>query len=483
MATISRKPSPADEKAKNVQSSQYEQAIAGWLADRSASRQSSFFAGLAMLFGATLFFAVGSSPIILMVARFFQGASSGIVFTVGLALLVDTVGRNEIGAWIGFALSGMSVGIMVGPFLGGIIYANAGYYAVFAVILGVIAFDFILRLFMIEKKAAARWTEGSSSTDGTKYGTFSDDANGSNPPISGDDHEPPQSDLVASNGRTNDENLPNPWIHDAEPASTSHTKRPSMAKHLVEWLMERFPTTYVLLSSPRLLAAMYGGFVHISLVSSFESILPLFVQRTFRWDSSGTGAIFLAISIPSLASSLVGALSDRFGTRKVVLGGFAVSTIALALLSLVTHNSVGQIVFLCALLALIGLGTTMMLSPLAADMVVVVDQMGNDNKDLFGATGAYAQAYGLFDTALACGTIFGPAFAGFLYERAGWKIAVWALAVFCASGSVPIVSLYSEAAHGPRFWVTFLTLITAILPPCSNVFLCRIDLLHRLKKK
>ena len=307
-----------------------------------------------MLFGATLFFAIGSSPIILMVARFLQGASCGIVFTVGLALLVDTVGRDEIGAWMGFALSGLSFGIMIGPFLGGIIYANAGYYAVFAVILGVIAFDFILRLFMIEKKAAARWTKGSSSRDGTKYGTFSDDANGSNPPISGDDHEPPQSDLLASDERTNDENLHNPWIHDAEPASTSHTKRPRMAKRLVKWLMERFPTTYALLSSPRLLAAMYGGFVQVSLTSSFESILPLFVQRTFRWDSSGTGAIFLTISIPSLASSLVGALSDRFGTRKVVLGGFAVSTIALALLSLVTHNSVCQIVLLCALLALIG---------------------------------------------------------------------------------------------------------------------------------
>ena len=81
-----------------------------------------------------------------------------------------------------------------------------------------------------------------------------------------------------------------------------------------------------------------------------------------------------------------------------------------------------------------------MLAPLAADMFAVVEALGKDNEGLFGPAGAYAQAYGLFDTALACGTMFGPAFAGLVYERAGWKVAVLALAGFCGSGVVPVVS-------------------------------------------
>ena len=82
----------------------------------------------------------------------------------------------------------------------------------------------------------------------------------------------------------------------------------------------------------------------------------------------------------------------------------------------------------------------MILTPIAADMFVVVESMGKDNEVLFGPGGAYAQAYGLFDFAMACGTIFGPAYAGTVFERAGWRVVTWALAAFCASGSLPIVS-------------------------------------------
>ena len=84
----------------------------------------------------------------------------------------------------------------------------------------------------------------------------------------------------------------------------------------------------------------------------------------------------------------------------------------------------------------------MILSPLAADMFGVVEQMGRDNESLFGPAGAYAQAYGLFNTAMALGIMFGPAYAGLVYEKAGWQAAAWALAAFCASGSIPIVSSF-----------------------------------------
>lgn len=84
-----------------------------------------------------------------------------------------------------------------------------------------------------------------------------------------------------------------------------------------------------------------------------------------------------------------------------------------------------------------------MLFPLAADMFHIVTQMGKDHYLLFGPSGAYAQAYGLFDTALALGVMFGPAFAGLLYEKGGWNVAVWGLAVFCSSGVVPVVGLLS----------------------------------------
>lgn len=66
--------------------------------------------------------------------------------------------------------------------------------------------------------------------------------------------------------------------------------------------------------------------------------------------------------------------------------------------------------------------------------------MSETQDSIFGPGGAYAQAYGLFNCAQACGTMVGPAFAGLVYAKAGWTAAVCALAGFCASGAVGIVS-------------------------------------------
>lgn len=68
--------------------------------------------------------------------------------------------------------------------------------------------------------------------------------------------------------------------------------------------------------------------------------------------------------------------------------------------------------------------------------------MSIENESLFGQNGAYAQAYGLFDLALAFGQMLGPTFGGFVYEKWGWRTTVWSLAAFSASGVIPIVSIF-----------------------------------------
>lgn len=71
--------------------------------------------------------------------------------------------------------------------------------------------------------------------------------------------------------------------------------------------------------------------------------------------------------------------------------------------------------------------------------------MSKVNKDYFGPTGAYAQAYGLFSAGQACGTMFGPAFAGLLFKKVSWIAAVLSMAAFCASGAVLAVGSCSAS--------------------------------------
>lgn len=74
-------------------------AIAGWLADRSSSRQAPLLTGLGLAFVATLVFCFARAPWVLVIARTFQGFSASVIYTTGLALIADTVPAEEVGSW------------------------------------------------------------------------------------------------------------------------------------------------------------------------------------------------------------------------------------------------------------------------------------------------------------------------------------------------------------------------------------------------
>ncbi|KAL8713672.1 MAG: hypothetical protein Q9220_002198 [cf. Caloplaca sp. 1 TL-2023] len=389
-------------------------AISGYFADRGSSRTRSFSFGLALLFASTLMFDLGKHPIMLVVARCLQGTSAGIVYTAGLALLIDTVGQHEIGRWIGFAFSGMSAGVMISPSIAGFIYARAGYHAVFATVLAILGLDFVMRLAVIEKQVAQEWIRDDEERGAfakvtqDAYGTTGQDEAAK----IGGVEAPTHTDVPTANAPS----LPPPHRH-----------------------ATFFKETAILLKSRGILAAMYGGFIQTTLICAFDGILPLFVHKTFGWETSGGGTIFLALTIPSLAAPLVGTLSDRLGARMVVLAGMVLCTLTIALLALVHEDTVQHVVLLCGLLALTGVGVTMMLSPLAADLFDIVSRMAKEHDSAFGPKGPFAKVYGLFNSALALGIMLGPALAGFVYEKEGWRATVWALAALCASGIVPIV--------------------------------------------
>ena len=75
--------------------------IAGVLADKVSTRQAPFLLGLTSLLAATILLFVGKTVGILLFARVLQGISSGFVWTIGLALCIETVGPENLGKTIG----------------------------------------------------------------------------------------------------------------------------------------------------------------------------------------------------------------------------------------------------------------------------------------------------------------------------------------------------------------------------------------------
>ncbi len=90
-------------------------------------RRAAMLAGLAGLGAATLLYLCATSFAALLAARLLQGAAGAVVWTVGLALVADAFPAKERGWAMGWAMSGLSVGALVGPPIGGLLYAWGGY--------------------------------------------------------------------------------------------------------------------------------------------------------------------------------------------------------------------------------------------------------------------------------------------------------------------------------------------------------------------
>jgi MFS family permease len=146
-----------------------------------------------MLLLSTILLAVGNSFPVLAIARFLQGASGGTVWTIGLALLFETVGQENLGKTIGTIFSFCSVASLFAPVIGGLLYEKTGYTGVFGLGIALVVIDFIMRLLMIENKVAARYTTSHPASPDANYSTTeSSTADESTPLIQ---HNSPELDL------------------------------------------------------------------------------------------------------------------------------------------------------------------------------------------------------------------------------------------------------------------------------------------------
>ncbi|KAH6712857.1 MFS transporter-like protein [Leptodontidium sp. MPI-SDFR-AT-0119] len=428
--------------------------LAGWYADKSSSRRLPLLIGLLALAGATIMLCLARTVALLIVGRILQGLSAAIVWTVGQALLVDTVGQKDIGQILGYVSISMSVGILLAPLLGGIVYERSGYYPVFYMAFGLIALDILLRMVLIEKKIARQWLKDEIVDSGVvsrPEGVFRDTkklgahasrhqqesqyaknlgedklrlstAGAIGEETKSGETSPEDIEHVASGGALPDDRK----IPEAAQSTPTPYRKPT-----------KWPPVLTLLKSRRLLTALWGWIVQGSQVTAFDSVIPLYVERTFGWNSTGAGLIFLAIMIPGFAAPLVGWASDKYGPRWLTVIGFMLAVPFWVLLRLVTHDSLGQKVLLCALLFLIGITLTLVNAPLMAEITYVVEAKERESPGRFGPSGAYAQAYGLFVTAFAAGSLIGPLWSGYVVESAGWGTMAWSLGLFGVSGAIP----------------------------------------------
>ncbi|KAI1139310.1 MFS transporter-like protein [Hypoxylon sp. FL0543] len=381
---------------------------AGWIADRTGSRQAPFLSGLAALLAATIMLALGQSIPVIFVARVLQGVSAAVVWTIGLAMVLDTVGPENLGKVVGSIFSFISVGELMAPVIGGVLYEKTGYEGVFGVAAGVLVLDFLMRLLVVEKKTAAKYCDAprpelrtESQSRHNSHGTIGSEA------ASGDGEEgATETDALIPNKKPEDD--------DEDPYKIHH--EPSR-------LVRALPIL-VCFRSPRLLVGLGIAFVQASLLAVFDATIPTEAQSLFGFTSLQAGLLFIALDVPYLVlGPVAGWAVDRYGAKLAAVVGFGYLVPVLVLLRLPADHilsGTNNVVLYCALLALNGVGLAIIGSPSVVETSAVVEKFNKANPAFFGANGPYAQLYGFNSLFFCAGLTVGPVAAGALRDGVGY---------------------------------------------------------------
>ena len=382
--------------------------VAGVIADRySKSRQLPFLLGLIFLLVATLMLFLGRNIPVLVVARILQGMSGAVVWTIGLALVLDTVGPDRLGTTIGSIFGFISVGELAAPVLGGVVYNKTGYAGVAGMAGGILAVDFFMRVFLIEKKTAARYQvveQDQHTVEGVDENTRADGQED-------EGEEPSEEDPLL---RKNDKE------YYVVPEGRSKPVRV-------------FPILFCL-KDPRLLTALLLAFNQAFLLSVFDATVPTVAQDYFGYSSLEAGLLFIPLVLPYVVGGpLAGWLVDLKGPKLAAVLGFGWEVPMLILLRLARPGGSKEVAIYCALLAMNGIGLALIGSPSIVEAGFVVQMYHEANPDFFGENGPYAQLYGLNSMVFCTGLTLGPVIGGALKDAIGYgnmNIVVSATNVF-----------------------------------------------------
>lgn len=127
---------------------------------------------------------------LLIVARVFQGVGSAIVWTVGLALICDVAPQDRVGQQLGIALTGLSIGFVLSPPIGGILYQKHGFRAPILFSIGLCLVDLLGRLLVIEPTTSQQKSHSTGTTGTNKTPVES------NPQITADNLMEPEKNSV-----------------------------------------------------------------------------------------------------------------------------------------------------------------------------------------------------------------------------------------------------------------------------------------------
>lgn len=355
------------------------------MSERYNDRQWSLIAGFVFLIASQVMFMEAPNFATMIIARFIQGLSSAVVFTVGLALCAEVCPPQFVGRQLGLAMMGFNFGLIIGPPLGGAIYTRFGFRGPF--VFGIIGalIDLAGRLLIIERKNALKWgfdphvvPESKKAVDATMP------------------TDTPAEDIESKKA---DEK---PAVVETQSAATSIVQAKTRPIHIVVWKI---------LKQPRAVAVSYITFVYGVIYSAQEPTIPLHLADVWGLNSAQVGIVFVAAALPALFSTpITGWLTDKKGSEFITPIG------------LIFGLPWSVVIIIEKKLALFVVSFAFMSFSLAGVVAPLTAELADIGRNIDGV--GYAHLYAAYNLAYGAGSTIGPIIGGQIYDNVedGWLV-------------------------------------------------------------
>jgi MFS transporter, DHA2 family, multidrug resistance protein len=326
-------------------------APSGWAANRFGARR--LFVGSVVLFtSSSALCALAPSIALLVAARVVQGIGGGLLLPTIFTVLIRAAGHSRLGRVMSLMSISMVIGPILGPIFGGWLIDAFGWQWVFLinVPIGVVAAILAAKILPIDASAEDEPLDIigvlllAPGLAMLLYGV---------------------SELPASGTVTNSKVL--------VPALIGTV----MIVVFVLYALQRAQTCMIDLRLLRLRVVLAANIVRFLFSMSFFGtglILPLYFQQVLGASPMRAGAVLIPQSIGAAASSLVvGHIVDRRGPRGITLMGTAVVTAGMGLFIWGIGQRQVSVPVLMAALAVIGIGASCSMIPVASAAVHQLD--------------------------------------------------------------------------------------------------------------
>lgn len=269
-----------------------------------------FIYGLVAFTAASVLCGFSQSIWMLIICRVLQGLSAGMIMAVGFALVVAAFPANERGKALGLYATAVGIAMALGPTLGGIIAEHLGWRYIFFINapIGVVSFIWCSRVIPLGSTKPGQHLDYPGTL---AFFVFL-----------------PTLLLYFNRGEEWG------WI---SPVSLTLLAIAVVFGGLFLWIQKtsRQPMLSLSLFKDRVFSmASLSNFLYFNAFSFFTFLTPFYLKFVLEYSIFEVGLVMIASPVAMLITApLVGAGSDRFGSRVFAVGGMCICATGLFMLS------------------------------------------------------------------------------------------------------------------------------------------------------